>query len=65
MGKQLKILLGHMDFQNVLSFLQQLNVCRQKHQVNNPIEVTVFQYSDLKEVLEMQKIQMGKGSVGK
>lgn len=29
MGKQLKILLGHVDFQNVPSFLQQLNVCRQ------------------------------------
>ena len=64
MGKQLKIWLGHMDFQNVPSFLQQLNVCRQKNQVNHPAEIIVFQRSDRSEVLKVQKIQVGKGSVG-
>lgn len=65
MGKQLKILLGHVDFQNVPSSLRQLNVCRQKTQVNDPIAITVFQCSDRNEVSEVQKIQVGKGSVGK
>lgn len=65
MGKQLKILLGRVDFQNVPSFLQKLNVCRQKNQVKDPKKIITFQCSDRNEVLEVQKIHMEKGSVGK
>lgn len=63
MGKQLKILPGHVDFQNVPSSLRQLNVCRQKTQVNDPIEIAVFRCSDRNGVSGVQKIQVGKGSV--
>lgn len=60
-GKQLKILLGRVDFQNVPGFWQWLSGCRrQSHRV-----IPVLQCSDRSEVWQVWRTELWRGSVGK